>query len=261
MPGGADGLPVLPPGAVVNDNGTVTVPVTGYGKHLAIDGRFLAISASDDVTVLRWDDATATYGSSVSLRGVIDSDEAGVLSGFEGGALALNGDRLLVAAPAGGTYAFHYEEVDGKWLFDKVLTRPTKPVAVAMDDNWAVVGGEHRVVALRWDSGRWEPALTLTDPSKATGFVYAAAVALVGGVAVVGEPIFGAVHVWDLAYAAAAAAAPPRCGGWWWRRRMRTRWASCGGRGAPRGRSAGRRCTTRARHRSGRPTSASACRS
>lgn len=212
VPGGTDGLPVLPPGAVDNGNGTVTVPVTGYGKHLAIDGRFLAVSASDDVTVLQWNETTNTYGSSVSLRGVIDSDEAGVLSGFEGGALALNGDRLLVAAPAGGTYAFHYEEVDGKWLFDKVLTRPAKPVAVAMDDTWAVVGGEHRVVAHRWESGRWQPALTLTDPSKATGFVYAAAVALVGGVAVVGEPIFGEVHVWDLREAPTPSpppAAPP----------------------------------------------------
>ncbi|GAB0495977.1 hypothetical protein MMPV_007287 [Pyropia vietnamensis] len=212
VPGGSDGLLILPPGAVNNGNGTVTVPVTGYGKHLAIDGRFLAISASDDVTVLQWNETSNTYGSSVSLRGVIDSDEAGVLSGFEGGALALNADRLLVAAPAGGTYAFHYEEVDGKWLFDKVLTRPTKPVAVAMDDTWAVVGGEHRVVAHRWVSGHWQPSLTLTDPSKATGFVYAAAVSLIGGVAVVGEPIFGAVHAWDLRVAPTPSpppAAPP----------------------------------------------------
>ncbi|OSX77360.1 hypothetical protein BU14_0151s0002 [Porphyra umbilicalis] len=213
MPGapgvGLPGSPLLPAGAELNANGTVTVPVTGFGKHVALDGRFLAVSASNDVTVLQWNETASRYGSSVSLRRIISADTPSAVAGFEGGALALNADRLLVAAPTGGTYAFHYEEADGKWLFDKVLARPVKPVAVAMDEHWAVVGGDHRVVAHKWDAGRWVPALTLTDPSKATGFVYAAAVALVGGVAVVGEPIFDAVHVWDLR-AAPTPSPPPR---------------------------------------------------
>lgn len=187
-----------------------------FGSTLAMDGTRALIGATHD-------DKAAFEAGAVYVFDLVDGawTETAKLTASDaaredhfGGAVALDGDRVLIAATdrddqgsnSGAVYAFELK--DEVWAQVAKLT-PSGGGAgrlfghqAALSGNRALIstwGSPREVYAFEYAGGNWAEVGTLPDPTGGASF--GTAVALDGDLALVGEPSFGsaalgAVHAY-----------------------------------------------------------------
>ena len=195
------------------------------GSAVALRGDLLAVGPARD-----WDLGVDQGGVRLYAREALGWREAGELrhpasdtQAQFGGAIAIDGAFMAVAAPRDGTRGFQagcvfvYQRRGARWLLHSTIMRPRAAAgdlagtAVALDGRTLVIGvpkadeggldtGAVEVHELRDDA--WVHAATLTAPSARVGSFFGIAVAIDGGTLFVGAPgddddgpIAGRVHV------------------------------------------------------------------
>ncbi|MEO1077624.1 MAG: hypothetical protein AAFX41_16915, partial [Bacteroidota bacterium] len=93
-----------------------------FGTALALDGTTLAVGSDNAAVYLfeRGPDATSPWTEGQRLLALDVANDEQRAAGF-GGAIALDGDRLIVGASGGTTEAFIYERTAGVWSLSAVL--------------------------------------------------------------------------------------------------------------------------------------------
>ena len=196
------------------------------GSAVALRGDVLAVGPARD-----WDLGQDQGGVHLFTRDGLTWREAGELrhpaadmQAQFGGAIAIDGAFMAIAAPRDGTRGFQagcvfvYQRKGSRWLPHSTLVRPRASAgdlagtAVAIHGRTLVVGvpkadeggldtGAVEVYELRDDA--WVHAATLTAPSARVGSFFGISVAVDGGTVFVGAPgddsdgpIAGRVHVY-----------------------------------------------------------------
>lgn len=228
-PGPAGGEVVAATSATWRQVAEVRPPVEAtwaLGSAVAVRGDLLAVGPARD-----WDLGQDQGGVRLYARDGLTWREAGELrhpasdtQAQFGGAIAIDGAFMAIAAPRDGTRGFQsgcvfvYQRKGSRWLLHSTIARPRAAAsdlagtAVALDGRTLVIGvpkadeggldtGAVEVHELRDDA--WVHAATLTAPSGRVGSFFGIAVAVDAGTIFVGAPgddsdgpIAGRVHVY-----------------------------------------------------------------
>ncbi|MEL6705237.1 MAG: T9SS type A sorting domain-containing protein [Bacteroidota bacterium] len=168
------------------------------GTALALDGTTLAVGSDNAAVYLfeRGPDAVSPWTEGQRLLALDVANDEQRAAGF-GGAIALDGDRLIVGASGGTTEAFIYERTAGVWSLSAVLVddpgddaeefNDAFGRAVAIEGDRIAVGAagegdfnEGSVYVFERQGGTWARTALLTDPDGRTADFFGREVALEG---------------------------------------------------------------------------------
>ncbi len=180
-----------------------------FGTALALDGETLLIGAEREdgargaVYVFRREGAAW-----LEAQRLVASD--GTPNDGFGSAVALSGDKALVAAPGaegkfGAVYAFRHDGTE--WLEEQTILAGNETFtfgeALAMDGDVAVIGGDlfmNRLEVHRFDGTTWNFETELADSAPGSNSEFGHSVSLRGDVVWIGNPSIdpsGRAHVFS----------------------------------------------------------------
>jgi hypothetical protein len=169
-------------------------PEVGFGCAVGIEGTRILVGASGEDN-----GAGAVYEFALKRGAWVSAQSFGVSGslGF-GGKLALDGDRVLVAAH---NTPYVFERTGGLWAEAAVLDAEPNG-GFGLDGSLAAVGEGDAVAAFVESGGIWSRIQTVTSPSPAEFSEFGGAVGIAGDVLVIGDSLGGeeengSAHVYD----------------------------------------------------------------